>query len=155
MSLDVDGRRALFRPVDGVDHVALGGASVRFVAPGSVTSGRFGLFRWEMAPNAGGPGPHFHTTFSESFYVLDGMVRLGDGQRWWDATAGDYLHVPERGVHAFSNASDEPASMLILFAPGTPRERYFEELAELAATGRDLSEAEWTDLYMRHDQFMV
>jgi mannose-6-phosphate isomerase-like protein (cupin superfamily) len=108
-----------------------------------------------MAPNAGGPSPHFHTMFSESFYVLDGTVRLGDGQRWWDATAGDYLHVPEHGVHAFSNASDEPASMLILFAPGARRERYFEELAELVAAGRELSEEEWTSLYARHDQFMV
>jgi quercetin dioxygenase-like cupin family protein len=155
VSLDMNAPQALFRPVDSVDPVPLHHASVRFVAPGSETSGRFGLFRWDMAPNAGGPSPHFHTTFSESFYVLEGTVRLGDGQRWWDATAGDYLHVPERGVHAFSNASDEPASMLILFAPGAPRERYFEELAELLATGRELSEQEWTSLYARHDQFMV
>ena len=45
--------------------------------------------------------------------------------------------------------------MLILFAPGAPRERYFEELAEIAASGRELSQEEWTDLYARHDQYMV
>ena len=43
--------------------------------------------------------------------------------------------------------------MLILFAPGAPRETYFRELAEIAATGRTLSEEEWTDLYARHDQY--
>ena len=35
--------------------------------------------------------------------------------------------------------------MLILFAPGAPREAYFEELAEIATSGRQLSKEEWTD----------
>jgi len=43
--------------------------------------------------------------------------------------------------------------MLILFAPGAPRETYFRELAEIAATGLTLSEEEWADLYARHDQY--
>jgi hypothetical protein len=45
--------------------------------------------------------------------------------------------------------------MLILFAPGPPREAYFTELAEINASGRTLSEDEWTELYARHDQYMV
>jgi len=28
-----------------------------------------------MPAEPGGPDPHFHTTFSESFYVTDGTVR--------------------------------------------------------------------------------
>jgi quercetin dioxygenase-like cupin family protein len=130
-------------------------AGVRFVAPGSETAGRFGLFRWDMAPRAGGPAAHFHKTFSESFYVLGGTVRLYDGARWVDAGTGDFLHVPDGAVHAFANDAGEPASMLILFAPGAPRERYFEELAELARTGRRPSPEEMTELYARHDQYMV
>jgi hypothetical protein len=45
--------------------------------------------------------------------------------------------------------------MLILFAPGAPRERYFIELAEIADSGRQLSDAERTEFLARHDQFMV
>ena len=130
-------------------------ATVRFVAPGSDTEGRLGLFRWDMAPSAGGPAAHFHKTFSESFYVLAGTVRLYDGEHWVEARAGDFLHVPDGVVHAFANDADEPASMLILFAPGAPRERYFEELAELARTGGRLSPEDMTELYARHDQYMV
>ncbi len=37
-----------------------------------------------------------------------------------DATAEDFLYVPKNGVHAFSNDSDQPASMLILSNPGAP-----------------------------------
>jgi hypothetical protein len=45
--------------------------------------------------------------------------------------------------------------MLILFAPGKPRERYFVELDETAASGRKLTAAQWTELWARHDQYMV
>ncbi len=145
-----------FRPADDVPQLQVGpSATARFVAPGSDTAGRFGLFRWDMAPAAGGPAAHFHKTFSESFYVLAGTVRLYDGDRWVEARPGDFLYVPDGAVHAFANDADEPASMLILFAPGAPRERYFEELAELARTGRHPSAEEMTELYARHDQYMV
>jgi mannose-6-phosphate isomerase-like protein (cupin superfamily) len=120
-----------------------------------VTHGQFGLFEWNMKPKAGGPDPHFHKTFSESFYVMSGTVRLYDGSRWVEATAGDFIYVPMRGIHAFKNDSDAAASMLILFAPGPPREKYFEETALIANSGRTLTAEEWTELYARHDQYMV
>lgn len=146
---------AIWRPLSEVPPLVRPKSSVRFVAPGSVTGGRYGLFRWEMKPRAGGPEAHFHRTFSESFYILEGTVRLYDGERWIEASSGDFLYVPEGGVHAFGNDSDTAASMLILFAPGAPRERYFQELAEIGDSGRELSPEEWTELYARHDQYMV
>ena len=42
------------------------------VAPGSVTAGRYGLLEYHVAPHSPGAAPHFHQTFSESFYVLSG-----------------------------------------------------------------------------------
>ena len=89
----------------------------RTLATGSLTAGRYGLYRWDV----GGPGgatPHFHRTFAESFYILSGTVALYDGAAWADGTAGDFHYVPEGGIHAFGNADpDTPASVLILFAP--------------------------------------
>jgi quercetin dioxygenase-like cupin family protein len=141
---------------DGSRKVVMRSGTVgRFIAPGSLTDHRFGLFRWEMPPRSGGAGPHFHRTFSESFYVLGGRVRLFDGRAWTDARAGDFLYIPDGGIHGFRNDSDGDASMLILFAPGAPRERYFEELAEIGASGRELTPEEWADVYARHDQTMV
>jgi len=55
-------------------------------------------------------------------------------------------------VHGFRNDADEPASMMILFAPGIARERYFEELAEIRRDGAELSEQEWAEFFARHDQ---
>ena len=145
----------IYRPDTAIETLDRGTTEMRFVAPGSTTDGRFGLFRWNMAPRAGGPAAHFHRTFTESFYVLSGTVRLYNGDTWVDATAGDFLFIPEGGVHAFRNDSDERAEMLILFTPGSPRENYFQELAEVIDSGVQLSAEEWTDLFARHDQYMV
>jgi mannose-6-phosphate isomerase-like protein (cupin superfamily) len=146
---------AIYRPMASVQPLVGPDGSMIFVAPGSVTDGHFGLFRRDMKARAGGPDPHFHRTFSESFYILQGTVALYGGEGWVEATGGDFLYVPEGGVHAFSNRSDEPASMLILFSPGTPRERFFEATAEIRESGRKLSAEEWTALYAEHDQYMV
>jgi mannose-6-phosphate isomerase-like protein (cupin superfamily) len=156
MSLPHDARiRATFRPVGAVETASLTRVVAGFVAPGCLTQGEFGLFRWEMAPNAGGPGPHVHHTFSESFYVLEGRVRLFDGASWAEAVAGDFLYVPKNGIHAFRNESDEPAAMLILFAPGRPREEYFKALAENARVGRTMTDEERRAFLTKHDQYMV
>jgi mannose-6-phosphate isomerase-like protein (cupin superfamily) len=143
---------AIYRPAAAADLDAPT-SSMTFVAPGTVTRRQFGLFRRDMEPHAGGPKPHFHRTYSESFYILSGTVRIHDGNAWVDASAGDFVYVPKGGIHAFSADSDEPSSMLILFAPGAARERYFMELDEIRRSGRKLSPAEWEELWARHDQY--
>ncbi|MDP9399053.1 MAG: cupin domain-containing protein [Actinomycetota bacterium] len=133
---------------------AAGGAA-SYLATQASTGGEYGLFRWDMGASPGGPDPHFHRAISEAFYVLRGTVQLHDGRRWLDAVPGDFLYVPPGGVHAFRNESG-PASMLMLFAPGAPREGYFEELEALPDETRSrMTEQDWTELYARHDQVMV
>jgi quercetin dioxygenase-like cupin family protein len=146
---------AIYRPLVAVPDLVGPAASTTFLAPGSLTRRQFGIFRRDMQPRAGGPDPHIHRTFSESFYMLSGTVRFYDGSAWVEATAGDFLYVPKGGIHAFSADSDEPASMLILFAPGKARERFFVEMEEIRRSGRTLTDRDWTQLWARHDQYMV
>ena len=146
---------ARFRPSDTPSELSHANGGCDYLAVGTQTRGDYGLYRWTMGPKPSGPDPHFHKSLSESFFVLSGTIRLFDGTQWIDARPGDFLYVPEGGVHGFRNESDAAAAMLILFAPGAPRERYFEELAEIAASGRELSREEWAELYSRHDQTMV
>ncbi len=145
----------VFHRADAEPDLVLGqgGTQVRHLGTGATTNGQFGLYRWDMSDRISTASPHFHRTFSESFFVLSGAIRLYNGESWVTGTSGDFLYVPEGGIHAFANESGEPASMLILFAPGAPRESYFETLAELATSGRKLSEAEWQDLWAQHDQY--
>lgn len=128
--------------------------SASYLATGASTDGEFGLYRWEMDARSGGPGAHFHRSITESFYVLRGQVRLFDGQDWVDGEEGDFLLVPKGGVHAFRNDSDAPASMLILFTPGAPREDYFETLAD-DNRRQAMSPSDWDAFYERHDTYWV
>jgi mannose-6-phosphate isomerase-like protein (cupin superfamily) len=122
-----------------------------YLATGATTNGQFGLYRWDFKGPRSGPDPHFHRSISESFYVLSGSVRLYDGTKWIEGTPGDFLFVPEGGLHGFRNESGEPASMLILFAPGAPREDYFERVG----TTPRMTEEERVEFYLRHDTFWV
>lgn len=131
--------------------LVLGNTAVHYLATGASTDGLFGLYRWEMAGDRGGAAPHIHRSFSESFYVLSGSVRIFDGRRWVDAVAGDFAHVPPGGIHGFANESGAAASMLILFSPGAPREQYFERLPELGA----MADEERAAFFRQHDNLYV
>ena len=128
------------------------GGTAHYLATRTSTNGQYGLYRWSMAPTPSGPEPHFHRTISEAFYVLEGTVRLYDGRAWVDGGPGDFLFVPEGGIHAFRNESGEPASMLILFAPGADREDYFETL-DRVGRGLAMDDEEKAAFYLRHDTF--
>ena len=107
-----------------------------------------------MSPARSGPDPHFHRSISESFFVISGSIQLYDGKDWIDGRPGDFLFVPEGGIHGFRNESGEDASMLILFAPGAPREDYFETLARVSM-GEGMTDEERTAFMLRHDTFWV
>jgi mannose-6-phosphate isomerase-like protein (cupin superfamily) len=140
--------RATYRAADqGPELTYPSGNTAHYLATGASTNGLFGLYRWTMGPTPNGPGPHFHRSIAESFFVLSGTVRIYDGTRWVDTRPGDFVHVPPGGIHGFRNESGEPASMLLHFAPGAPREAYFEGLVDLA----DSSEEERADFFLRHD----
>ena len=68
---------------------------------------------------------------------------------------GDFVFVPEGGLHGFRNESGEPASLLILFAPGAPREAYFEGLVELAEGRWTPSHDELQEFLEKHDNIYV
>jgi len=154
-SSDTGEASAWLRPASTAADLQSVTTQVHYLATGATTGGLFGLYRYEMTAARSGPDPHFHKTMAESFYVLDGMLRLHDGTGWRDLAAGDFAHVPPGGIHGFRNESGAPVSMLLHFAPGAPRESYFQAVAEVARGERSLTPEEWTELYRRHDQYMV
>ena len=130
-------------------------SSLRMVAPGSATGRRFGLVEYHVTPRSPGAAPHYHQTFSESFYVLSGELTVYHAGEWQPFGPGDFALVHEGGAHGFRNDGDVEAAFLILFAPGIARENFFLEMAELRRSGRTLTYEEMTAFYARHDQVMV
>lgn len=130
-----------------VDYLATGNQT------GGATGGGFGLYRWTFGDGVSGPGPHFHKTISESFYILSGTVKIYDGNDWVDTHAGDFAYVPPGGIHGFRHEEEAPASMLLMFTPGAPRESYFEGLPKLAEL--NLTDEEKDAFYLAHDNYWL
>ena len=133
------------------DYESFGLVKYHYLANQQSTDGDYGLYRVEIAPHGGGPGPHFHRAMSEAFFVISGTVRLYDGTDWVDGNPNDFLYVPPGGIHGFRNDSDAAVSLLMLFAPGAPREAYFEGFAQLA----DLSDEERAEWFIKNDNYFV
>ena len=141
---------ASYRPAGTEPELVYGsGTKVHYLSTGADTGGLFGIYRWECGPGVTGPDPHFHRSIAESFYILTGSMRIYDGRKWLDTVPGDWVHVPAGGVHGFKNESGEPASMLLHFSPGAPREGYFEGLTRIAGMTPDERDA----FYLEHDNF--
>jgi quercetin dioxygenase-like cupin family protein len=145
-------KSARYRPNDTKPNwTYANGNTVHYLATGESTGGLFGLYRWEMGPEPSGPPAHFHKTITESFYTLTGTIKIYNGDEWIDTKPGDFVHVPAGGIHGFRNESGEPASMLLHFSPGGPREAYFEGIPELG----QMSEQEQIDFFLKHDNYWL
>jgi len=131
--------------------VDLGIIQMRVLAAGEATTGR----AFTLAEFTGGEGswtvPHIHHAMEESFYVLDGSPSFFDGSTWTEGGPGFFLYVPRGGIHGFRNEADEPTSILMLFAPGAPREHYFEGMAQLG----DMTDEERREWFIANDNFFI
>ena len=113
---------ATFRPADAAPEVTYAnGTTAHYLATGASTGGTYGLYRWVIGPEPSGPGPHFHRSITESFYVLSGHIRIYDGRRWIDTSLD-----PPHDIVPWQEAPAIPAdpyragarSVVVLFADG-------------------------------------
>jgi mannose-6-phosphate isomerase-like protein (cupin superfamily) len=131
-------------------------SAMRFIASGAQTNKDYGLFEYAIPGNTGGAAPHYHRTFSETFYLLDGELEVLNGTDWVTAGPGDLVYVPRDSVHGFRNSRAEPARFLILFTPGVvAREGYFDAVAARRIAGIELSDAEKDAFAAQFDQYNV
>lgn len=121
---------------------------------GTHTRGTLGFAEFRVAPHAPTPPPHFHRTFEEGFYVLEGELEFLAGTESLRAGAGTFVMVPIGAVHTFSNPTDKPARFLNTFTP--PRYiGYFEELSQLIQAGVTPGSHQFAELMARHDTVVV
>ena len=108
---------------------------------GAALSGQVGMVEGEVPPGGGFQIPHWHEDLDEVFYVLEGKIEfLLDGQ-WRPAVAGSTVFVPAGTVHAFRNASEQPARQLVVGPV---------EVAELIAELGDHQRERWEEVHERH-----
>ncbi len=126
---------------DKAKEVSLGpnGPGVIFRLYSEDTGGRFAVVEHPIPPGNLAV-PHVHHNEDEYSYVLEGEVAFQLGEKVTYERPGALIVKPREIWHAFWNESSASARILEIISPGG-FEHYFEEMAELFATGR-IREAE-------------
>ena len=110
------------------------GDSYRIVIPGNATGGAYAVIDM-LVPPGGGPGPHAHAGFQESFHVLEGEVEIKTETGTYIAEKGTFVNIPLGGlVHCFKNKTNKIARLWCVVVPAG-LDAFFEEIGEPVAVG--------------------
>jgi quercetin dioxygenase-like cupin family protein len=101
---------------DGVAYWVGNTEFVTLKLTGKETGGAFALVELVAMPGAE-PPPHLHHTTDETYYLLEGELAVLDGERTYTATQGSIVYLPKGTLHAWRNASTQPARALLLITP--------------------------------------
>ena len=110
------------------------GARIQVLLAGRATEGDVAVLYFVAAPRSLGAPPHVHQREDEYFYILEGEMRFLNDDRTVVAPAGTFAAMTRGHLHAFWNASDSPARVLLAVAPGGFANFFDEVVTELRAS---------------------
>ncbi|SFC73154.1 cupin domain-containing protein [Spirosoma endophyticum] len=117
--------------------ISVVGDTYRILISGKDTAGAFSTIDM-LIPPGGGPGPHAHADFEESFYVIEGEIEVKSEFGDYVAGKGSFITIPKGGVvHAFTNKTQQTAHLLCTVVPAG-LETLFEEIGQPVASGQFL-----------------
>jgi len=109
------------------------GGPLTFKACGDETGGRMLAFESTAAPGEG-PPLHVHANEDEVVYALEGAFRFQLDGEVMDAPMGSFMFIPRGVAHTWQNVGDEPARLLVVFAPAG-MEAFFVRFSEHVGEG--------------------
>jgi quercetin dioxygenase-like cupin family protein len=98
-----------------------------YLVTGEESGGSYFTLEAHVGPG-NGPPPHIHHHEEEQFYILEGVLTLRVGDQTFQASAGDFVHIPRETVHSFKNGPT-PARLLATFSPAGI-EGFFQEVGD-------------------------
>ncbi len=99
-----------------------------FLVTGEESGGSYSTMEILVAPDKGA-GLHVHENEEEQFYILEGQLTYWVGDKTFQVSAGDFVHIPRGMTHGFMNGNT-PAKLLATFSPAGP-EKVFKDTGEL------------------------
>jgi hypothetical protein len=80
---------------------------------------------------------HVHSTFEDSFFVVDGVLTAQLGEDVVELGPGDFATAPPGVPHSLTNADPDQKSCraVNLLTPGVGFDRYISQIDQLAAKG--------------------
>ncbi len=136
-------------PGDG-ERIEAGASTAVMKATAETTGGAFSMSEVTFPAGMNGPPPHAHSHTTDTFYILEGTLRVMVDGGEIEAPAGSYILVPPGVVHTFANTSEEPVRFLNLNAPGG-WENYLRDLAGAMRAGAMPGTAAFAEIVAKYD----
>jgi quercetin dioxygenase-like cupin family protein len=117
------------------ETISMGGLQLEFLHSKDDTDNSLDIFRMTVQPKARVPAPHYHESWDETVYGLDGTVTFTVDGETIALEPGQSVFIRRGVVHHFRNDSETAATCLCILTPGVLGPAYFRELAALIAAG--------------------
>jgi quercetin dioxygenase-like cupin family protein len=114
------------------------GSPYRFLATSAQTAGSLALIEAIAPPHSEVP-LHMHTREDETFFVLEGQLKIQCGGRPLVLEERSTAFLPRNIPHSYANYWDTPAKYLVSITPGG-FEKCLEEFGHLSADSRPAPE---------------
>lgn len=115
--------------------IDMGSLKLRFLQTKESTGGRLDMFEMTLQPAARMPVPHYHESWDEAIYGINGTTTWKIDGSDVEVGSGDSIFIKRGVVHGFANRSAGPATCLCILSPGALGPQYFKEMAALIASG--------------------
>lgn len=115
--------------------IKMGNLELKFLESKEETGGSIDIFEMSLQPKARMPVPHYHETWDETVYGLTGVTTWTVAGEAIDVPPGQSLFIKRGVVHGFNNNTAASATCLCILTPGALGPTYFQEMADLAASG--------------------
>ncbi len=117
--------------------LSVAGDYYRILITGKETENAFAVIDM-IIPPGGGPVPHAHASFQESFYVIEGEIVVRTEEQTYVARQGSFVSIPKGGaIHSFKNETTSNVHILcMVVAAGL--EEFFKEIGQPVKYGEFL-----------------
>jgi len=117
------------------EKIRIGQIEINFHLEASDTNGVLTMFEFLVPVGAKVPLPHYHESFDEIIYGLEGIMTFTVDRKTVELEKGQSLFIPKGAVHGFNNLSRQDAKALAVSTPGLIGSEYFKELAIIVNAG--------------------
>ena len=115
--------------------IDFGSLKLKFLQSKDDTAGSIDIFEMTVQPNARTPVPHYHDSWDETVYGLNGTSTWRIDGKDIDLTPGETVFIKRGIVHGFTNRTAKPMMCLCILSPGVLGPQYFKDMAALLSGG--------------------
>jgi quercetin dioxygenase-like cupin family protein len=149
----LENRAVIFKPKEG-ETLRIKGTTVTLKVTSSISNDQLGIYEISLEPGTVGAQLHYHRFMDETFIVNEGTLSVQYGQNETEAEPGSVIYVPRFTPHGFSNQSDKPVCITLIFNPAQKREGFFFGLEKILNNDPVIPE-DFLALYNKYDSFPV